>query len=66
MMGVFFEKFIVSASQLLYAVGEGFETRPKIRGSEVLQSSRLSPRLCRDNAFAANLSSFPASISDSI
>ena len=66
MMGVFFQKFIVSASQLLYSIGEGFETRPKIRRSKVLQSSRLSPRLCRDSAFAANLSSLPASISDSI
>jgi len=65
-MRVFFQKFIVFASQLLYTVGEIFETYPKIRRSKVLQNSRLSPRLCWDSAFAANLSSLPASISDSI
>ena len=66
MMGIVFQKFIVSASQLLYSIGESFKACPKIRRGKVLQSSRLSPRLCSDSAFAANLSSLPASISDSI
>lgn len=60
MMGIFFHQLVVSASRLLYCLGESFKTYPKIWRGKVLQSSRLSPRLCSDSAFAANFSSLPA------
>jgi len=66
MMGIFFQKSKVPVSQILYGIWESIKTGPKIRRGNMLQSSRLSPRLCPDSAFAANFSSLPASISDSI
>ena len=66
MMRIFFQECIIFARQFLYGIGENFKTCPEILRGVVPQSSRLSPRLCADSAFAANLSSLPASISFSI
>jgi hypothetical protein len=60
MVGIFFQDLITFESQFLYRLRKRLKTFPEIWRGKVFQSSRLFPRLCADNVFAANFSSLPA------